>query len=217
MAPPDLTLALLISGIAGAVVAVVVGLPALRVRGLFLAVTTLAFAITASNYLLNPRYMTWIPPGRINRRTLFGRFDLETQSTMYYVCLVVLVLAILAVSGIRQSRTGRALLALRENERAAQSYGINVTRAKLTAFAMSGFLAAVAGCLFVQVTTQYSADQFRAVPSFAVFTSTVVGGLGSQTGAIIGALFSRLSGGVPGISRVTGNCCRRRSAFCSCC
>lgn len=187
----DLFLAIPLAGVAGAVVAVVVGLPALRVRGLFLAVTTLAFTITASNYLLNPQYATWIPRGRVERPPLFGRIDLEPQANMYYLCLVVLVLVILAVSGIRRSRTGRVLLALRENERGAQAFGINVARTKLSAFALSGFLAAVAGCLFVHVTQGFSADQFGAATSFGAFTSTVVGGLGSLTGGILGALFSR--------------------------
>lgn len=187
----DLTLALLAAGCAGAIVAVIVGLPALRVRGLFLAVTTLAFAVTASNYLLDPKKFAWIPTRRIDRPPLFGRIDLEAQANMYYLCLVVLVLAILAVTGLRRSRTGRALLAVRENERAAQAFGINITRAKLMAFALSGFLAAVAGCLFVHVTSQFSPGEFGAGPSFAVFTSTVVGGLGSITGGILGAVFSR--------------------------
>ncbi|MBI2706495.1 MAG: ABC transporter permease [Actinobacteria bacterium] len=187
----DLSLALIVAGLAGSVVAIIVGLPALRVKGLFLAVTTLAFAVTASNYLLDPKKFGWIPTKRIDRRPLFGRIDLESQTNMYYLCLAVLLLAILAVTGLRRSRTGRVLLALRENERGAQAYGINITRAKLLAFALSGFLAAVAGGLFVHVTSQFSAAEFGAGPSFAVFTSTVVGGLGSITGGILGAVFSR--------------------------
>jgi branched-chain amino acid transport system permease protein len=187
----DLMLAMPIAGIAGALMAVVVGLPALRVRGLFLAVTTLAFAITASNFLLNPQYVKWIPKGRIERPPLFGKVDLDSQEAMYYLCLVVLLLTILAVGGIRQSRTGRVWLALRENERGAQSYGINITRAKLSAFAISGFIAAVAGCLFVHGTQQFSAAQYGAGESFTAFTSTVVGGLGSITGGVLRALFAR--------------------------
>lgn len=190
----DLTLALVIAGIAGSVIAIVVGLPALRVRGLFLAVTTLAFAITCSNYLLNPNFFGWIPQGRIPRPPLFGRLEIESQTGMYYVCLVCLGLTILAVGGIRRSRTGRVLLAMRENERGVQSYGINVTRVKLMAFALSGFLAAMAGCLLVHVNHVFSVDEYGAATSFNVFTSAVVGGLGSITGGILGALFSR--GGV---------------------
>jgi branched-chain amino acid transport system permease protein len=187
----DLSLAVVVGGLAGAVVSVIVGLPALRVRGMFLAVTTLAFAITASNFLLNPTYFAWIPKNRIERPPLFGKLDLEPHANMYYLCLAVLVLTLLGVRGLRRSRTGRVMLALRENERAAQSYGISLARAKLTAFALSGFFAAVAGALLVHVTQRFTAAEYGAGASFAVFTSTVVGGLGSLTGGLIGALFSR--------------------------
>jgi branched-chain amino acid transport system permease protein len=187
----DLSLALLVAGAAGAVVAVIVGLPALRVRGLFLAVTTLAFAVTASNYLLDPKHMPWIPTTRVDAPPLFGRIDLTSKASMYYLCLAVLALTILMVLGLRHSRTGRVLLALRENERGAQAYGINITRAKLTGFALSGFLAAVAGCLFVHVSTVFAPAEFGAQQSFTVFTSTVVGGLGAVTGAVLGAIYSR--------------------------
>jgi branched-chain amino acid transport system permease protein len=187
----DLMLAVPVAGVAGGAVAVLVGLPALRLRGMFLAVSTLAFTITASNYLLNPQYFGWIPVERIDRPPLFGRLDIEPQTAMFYVCVGALVVTVLAVAGLRRSRTGRVLVALRENERGAQSYGINLIRVKLTAFAISGFLAGAAGCLYVHVTQTFAAEQFGAVDSFATFTSTVVGGLGSVTGGIIGALFSR--------------------------
>jgi branched-chain amino acid transport system permease protein len=187
----DLSIALVAAGAAGAVVALVVGLPALRLRGLFLAVTTLAFATTAAYFLLNPTYFGWIPTGRIERPPLFAFIDLESPATMYEVCLASLVLVILAVTGLRRSRTGRALVALREHERGAQAFGINTTRAKLTGFALSGFCAAFAGCLFVHLTRSFAVGSFTAAESFGVFTATVVGGLGGQTGAILGAVFSR--------------------------
>src|SRR4029078_11210430 len=108
----------LASGIVGAAVAVVVGLPALRVRGLFLAVTTLAFALTTSSYLLVPSRFSWVPTGRVERPHLFVAITLNSQIAYYYFCLAVTVLAALAVVGLRKSRTGRALRAVRENEQA---------------------------------------------------------------------------------------------------
>jgi branched-chain amino acid transport system permease protein len=187
----DLSVALVVSGTAGALVALVVGLPALRVRGLFLAVTTLAFATTAAYFLLNPTYFAWIPQGRIERPALFAVIDLEAPATMYHVILACLALVIAAVTGLRRSRTGRALVALRENERGAQAFGISTVRVKLTGFALSGFCAAFAGCLFVHLTRSFSTSTYTATESFGVFTATVVGGLGGQTGAILGAVFSR--------------------------
>jgi branched-chain amino acid transport system permease protein len=189
----DLAIALVAGGIAGALVAVVVGLPALRLRGLFLAVTTLAFALATSTWLLNGKHFGWVPRNRVERDTIFGAIDLSAQRSMYWLCVVCLGLALLAVRGIRRSRTGRVLLSQRENERGAQAFGINVTRAKLTAFALSGFLAAFAGGLLVHLQQQYSDLLFSPAESLNVFTSAVVGGLGSMTGALLGALY--LQGG----------------------
>ena len=112
---------------------------------------------------------------------------------MYELVLGIVVIAFLAVTGIRRSRTGRALIAVRDNERGAASYSIPVVRAKLTAFALSGFLAAVAGCLLVHVNRGYDEGPFVAAESLGIFTAAVVGGLGSLAGAVLGALY--LNGG----------------------
>ena len=187
----DLALTLLLAGLAGAMVAVIVGLPALRLRGFFLAVTTLAFAMAASAYLLNVQYFSWAPDPNsvVIRPRLFGGISLASERTYYYVCLAVLALAVLAVRGIRRSRTGRVLLALRENERAAQAFGVNILRAKLTAFAVSGFLAALGGCLLVELLGGFSPDTYAPDQSFVIFTAAVVGGLGSLPGAGLGSLY----------------------------
>lgn len=189
----DLSLGLLIAGCAGALVAVLVGLPALRLSGLYLAVTTLAFSLACSNFLLSRKERTWIPRGEVAPRLLFRRFDVSSEAAMYEFVLVVVVLAFLAVSGIRRSRTGRVLLAVRDNERGAAAYAIPVVRAKLTGFALSGFLAAVAGFLLVHINGGYDEKPFVAAQSLSVFTAAVVGGLGSMAGAVLGALY--LQGG----------------------
>ena len=187
----DLGLTLPLAGLVGAVVAVIVGLPALRLRGFFLAVTTLAFAMAASAYLLSIQYFSWAPDPSsvVIRPRLFGGINLASQRTYYYVCLAVLALVVLAVRGIRRSRTGRVLLALRENERAAQAFGVNILRAKLTAFAISGFLAALGGCLLVELLGGFSPDTYAPDQSFVIFTAAVVGGLGSLLGAALGSLY----------------------------
>jgi branched-chain amino acid transport system permease protein len=187
----DLALTLLLAGLVGAAVAVIVGLPALRLRGFFLAVTTLAFAMAASAYLLNIQYFSWAPDPSsvVIRPHLFGGIGLASQRAYYYVCLAVLALTVLAVRGIRRSRTGRVLLALRENERGAQAFGVNILRAKLTAFAISGFLAALGGCLLVELLGGFSPDIYAPDQSFVIFTAAVVGGLGSLVGAGLGSLY----------------------------
>lgn len=187
----DLTLALLVSTVAGAVTAVLVGLPALRLRGLYLAVTTLAFALATSSYLLNDRFVDWLPRGRVPRGDLLGVIDISSPTAYYYVCLAGLLVAMGAVLGIRTGPTGRALVALRENDRAAQAFGISATRAKLVAFAISGGLAAYAGCLFVHHQQAYGQGPFATGQNLAVFTMVVVGGVGSVSGAVVGAVALR--------------------------
>ena len=189
----DLLLALLLAGVVGAVVAVVVGLPALRLRGLYLAVVTLAFAMAVSSWLTNPEFFSWIPQGRIERAPLLGRISVESPTALYYVCLAGFAFAVFIVTGVRRSRTGRILIAVRDNERGAQAYGVHVTRAKLTAFAVSGFVAALAGGLLVHHQQVFSPGLVAPEQNLLVFTAAVVGGLGSLVGAALGAVF--LQGG----------------------
>ena len=151
------------AGAVGAAVAVVVGLPALRARGLFLAVTTLAFATTSAYFLLNPTYAGWIPTGRIERPPLFGVIDLEDHGTMYRLCLVCLVLVILAVTGLRRSRTGRR--PARPARERARRPGLRHQRHPGEAHRLRplGLRAAVAGCLLVHVTRSFAVGSFTAV------------------------------------------------------
>jgi branched-chain amino acid transport system permease protein len=97
----------------------------------------------------------------------------------------------LAVRGIRRSRTGRAILALRDNERAAQSYGLSATWLKLTAFTISGAVAGVAGGLFAHLNYSFDLSSYGVNKSLEVFTASVVGGLGSMFGAVLGAAYLR--------------------------
>ena len=187
----DLSLALLVGGITGAVAAFVVGLPALRLRGLYLAVTTLAFALSVTSWLLNDRFFGWIPRERVQRNPLFGRIDISTPTRYYTYSLVVLALVMIAVRGVRRSRTGRAIVALRENERAAQAYAIPVVRLKLTAFTISGAIAGIAGGLLVHLTQSFDLATYGTNQSILVFTASVIGGLGSLLGAILGAIYLR--------------------------
>jgi branched-chain amino acid transport system permease protein len=171
--------------LAGAAVAVLVGLPALRLQGLTLAVSTLAFAASVLAVLLNPDQLGSFLPDTIDRPLVLG-ISLEDQRTFYYVCLLVLVLTVAAVAGLRRSRTARVLIAARDNEPAAQSFGIGLLRARLSAFAVSGFLAALAGSLFAYQQGNVAADGFSVDKSLLLFTFTVIGGLGSLAGPLVG-------------------------------
>ncbi len=185
----DLTVAVLVAGVVGAIVAVLVGLPALRFGGFYLAVTTFAFALATTAYFLNRAYFDWIPAQRIDRLPLFGRVDIDSPTRIYYVMLTALVLVLIGLRGIRHSRTGRVLVALRDNEAAVQAYGVDVVRAKLTAFAVSGFVASFAGALFVHHQQAFGSSPFAPAQNLSVFAMAVVGGISSLPGALLGALY----------------------------
>jgi len=184
----DLTLTLLLAGVVGALFAVVVGIPSLRWQGIFLAVTTLAVSLAVTGYVLNPTEAHWIPTDAVYRRPLLGVWDLHGDGTMYEVTLGVLVVALVALAGIRRSRLGRVLLAVRDNGPAAQSCGVRVPLARLSAFCLSGFLAGVAGALLVYVNEGYDVATFAADQGVNVFISAVVGGVASPLGALLGAV-----------------------------
>ncbi|MGI9603579.1 MAG: ABC transporter permease [Acidimicrobiales bacterium] len=185
----DLIVACLAAGIIGAAVAAVAGLPALRLRGMYLAVVTLALALAATGWLLNPAFFDWVPDERIPRLPLLGRFDYDTPTRFYYLALIATVLCVLAMQGIRHSRTGRVLVALRENEAAAAAFGVSVVRAKLSAFAISGFFAALAGGLFVHHQQSYDVAFYGGGSGIGFFIAAVIGGLGSVFGAFLGSLW----------------------------
>jgi branched-chain amino acid transport system permease protein len=188
----DLGLALLVGGATGAAVAVVIGYPSLRRRGLTLAVTTLAFALVTWSYLLNREFFSdWLPPQRLERPDLFGAIDISGETAYYFVCLAGLAIALVIVRGLRSSRTGRVLIGIRENERAARAYGVNAARTTMAAFAISGFLAAFAGVLFVHHQTGLLIDPYAPEESLKVFSMVVIGGLGSVPGALLGSTYVR--------------------------
>jgi branched-chain amino acid transport system permease protein len=193
----DLSIGLLLGALVGAGVAFLIGLPALRRRGLTLAVTSLAFALMTSAYLLNRGFFgegttfDWLPPDRIDRTPLFGEIGLHGETRFYYLCVVGLALAYAIVRGLRRTRTGRVLVAIRENEHSAESFGVHANRTTLFAFACSGFLAAFAGALFVHQQSGLTTGPYHPEQSLQVFTMAVIGGLGSAPGALLGAAYVR--------------------------
>ncbi len=188
----DMFVVLLIAGAAGGLIALLIGLPALRITGLFLAVTTLAFAVALDSFFLNPTNFPSYIPGSIKRPDLWSRFPLESEWVMYYVCLGFLALTILAALGIRRARSGRTLLATRDNYRAAGAAAIPTTNAKLTAFILSGVVAGIAGGLFLLILRGARAGTFQPDLSIDVFSTAVIGGLGSIFGALLGVFTFRV-------------------------
>ena len=192
----DFFATLIIGGLAGAFIAVLIGLPALRVQGLFLAVTTLAFAAATDSYLLKPNQFfgkLLLPDegNSIYRPVLWGRVELGdplNETPYYYFCLVFLVLTILAAMSFRRHRSGRVLIAMRDNSRAASSYAVNIARNRLAAFAVSGFIAAIAGVLYVYQTLAIDAGSYGPGRSIFIFAAAVIGGISSIGGAVLGVV-----------------------------
>jgi branched-chain amino acid transport system permease protein len=188
----DIGLALIVGGLVGAAIAVVVGYPAIRRGGLTLPVITLAFALLTSSYLLNPEFWdSWLPQGRVERPDFLGLVDISSETRYYYFCLAGLALMYFVARGLRNSRTGRVLIAIRENENAARAYGVNATRTTLAAFAFSGFMAAFAGVLYVHHQNGLGVAAFLPNESLTAFSMVIIGGLGSLGGALIGAFYVR--------------------------
>lgn len=187
----DIFVTVLIAGLAGALTALVVGLPALRIKGLFLAVTTLAFAVTLDSFLLNPVNFPEQVPDDVNPPIFWDRFNGAEQLVLYRFALGLLVVALLLTNALRRTRWGRVFQATKDNERTAQAQSIPTTRVKLMSFCYSGFLAGLAGGIYVLVLRGARVNSFPPIMSLEAFSMTVIGGLGSLLGAIAGVLLFR--------------------------
>jgi branched-chain amino acid transport system permease protein len=176
--------ALPIAVAAGALVAMLLGLPALRVRGLFLAVVTLAFAAVVDDVVLDPNRFGFLNPALVPRPSWFA-----SDRAFYYLSLAGLAAALFVALGLRRTRTGRVLIAMRDNEPAAQAMGLSLVRVRLTAFAVSGALASFAGVLYAMHEKSVRANGFTPGQSIQIFLMAVIGGLGSVTGVLTGAVY----------------------------
>jgi ABC-type branched-subunit amino acid transport system permease subunit len=185
----DFLLALAAGVLVGALTALVIGLPALRIPGPLLAVTTLAFGIAVSSYLLVPENLSWFVTTQLTRPRVFGADILDQDWQIYYLCLLAFLVVVVAVRSLRRSRIGRALIATRDNEPAAEAATLNTTVTKLTAFMISGAIAGFAGVLFVIHQRGVNNGSFSADINIALFLMVVVGGAESLPGVVIGAIY----------------------------
>ncbi len=184
--------AMLLGASFASAVAVVVGIGALRVRGLLLAISTLAFAIAAQVYLFQrPFFTAGFSTVQVPRVDI-GPLELTHRNrAYYYFVLIVLVIVLLLVGHLRRTGIGRAIVGVRENELAASAMTVSPTRAKLTAFAVGGFVAGLGGVLLgaVNLTFGPSERYFLVEDSIRLVSIAVIGGLGSLSGAVVGALW----------------------------
>ena len=184
-------LSIVIAAFVTAALAAVIGLGALRVRGLLLAVSTFAFAVAADQFLYHQPILSGGSTDAVPfpRTTLFG-LNIESQRTYYYVVLAVLVVVTAVLSRLRRTGVGRTTIGVRDNPNAAAAYTVASTRVKLRAFALAGGIAGLGGALLAGTVQQVPFDQFFTVEDSLVLVSIVViGGLGSVAGPILGALW----------------------------
>jgi branched-chain amino acid transport system permease protein len=187
--PPDFFIILLMCGLIGVVVSVLIGLPALRIRGLFLAVTTLAFAIASETWIFQWNILS--TSNSVQRPALFGVLDTTGEGAFFYVAVAGLLFSLWIARNLRRSRWGRNLIAMRDNEAQAQSLGMRLTVMRLSAFAVSGFIAALAGALYTYAEQSVDYNRFTAVLSILMFSMVVIGGMGSLAGPVLGAVYVR--------------------------
>lgn len=175
--------------VAGVSVALLIGAPALRISGLFLAVTTLGFAVMGRTWLFTrPALLGDNTAANVDRGVLWF-LDLRAPRTYYLVCLAVLVLVVLAVSRLRHSGVGRSMIAVRDNEQGAAAFTVSPAMTKLAAFAVAGGLAALAGGLLAGARVQFAALNFGPEESLRVVSMAIIGGLGSIAGSVLGAVY----------------------------
>jgi branched-chain amino acid transport system permease protein len=182
-------IALLLAALLSAAVGVVVGLPALRVKGIYLGIATLSFGFIVVEVLARWESVTGGNSGiHVKKPNLFG-VSVDSASGFYFLCLVVTVLATLGILNLLRSPTGRAFVAIRDSEISAQSMGIHLARYKTLSFSISAALAGIGGALYAHKLTFISPDQFDILQSIDLLLMVVIGGLGSVHGAFLGAIF----------------------------
>ncbi|MCG6880477.1 MAG: branched-chain amino acid ABC transporter permease [Deltaproteobacteria bacterium] len=180
------------AGVMAAIAGLIIGIPSLRVKGLYLCIATLA-----AQFIFEFVFVHWesltrgvrgmnVPPPRI------GSFLINTEKRFYFLTLFVVLLAVVYARNLVRSRVGRAFVAIRDRDLAAEIIGINLFRYKLTAFAISSFYAGIAGALWVGFIRIVTPEHFPFHLSVQYLAMVIVGGLGSVMGSIFGAVFMTL-------------------------
>ena len=182
-------LSLLTAALFTALIGGIVGLPAMRLTGIYLAIATLAFSFIVEHSIGHMDSITGGYRGLpVSRPEIFG-VDLGSPVAFYFICLFTLFGCMLAALNILRSPTGRAMIGVRDSEISAQSMGIDLARTKSTAFAISAGFTGLAGGLFSHKLGYLAPDAFTILMSIQLLLMVVVGGLGSMHGVIFGAVF----------------------------
>ncbi len=196
-------LCIFLAGVVSALFSLILALPTMRLRGMYFAVASLAFGEIMYQIFVNARSVTGGTQGisSIPSPEWFGIRFRQPQN-FYYILLVFTVIIIILIRNLINSRAGRAMLAIRENDIAAEAMGIDVPKYKTLAFAAATFFAGVAGSLYAFYSHFVSPESFVNSESSAVLAMMVVGGIGSISGSFIGGLALSI---LPEFMRFLGN------------
>jgi len=182
-------LALLGAGVLAAAVGLAVGLPALRLSGMYLAIATLAAAFIVTEIIVRWESVTNGASGINVPKIRLGGFVADTEPKLYFIVLAVALVTLAAVRNIVRAPLGLAMMAIRDSETAAQSMGVPLMRTKLTAFAISALLTGIAGALYAHKIQFIDPDQFTIFVSIEFLVMIFIGGIGSMHGIVLGAIF----------------------------
>lgn len=178
-------LAMLMAAAAG----FLIGLPALRLTGIYLAIATLAFGFIVEEAMARWESMTGGNSGMVVSNVNLLGTKLEAEYSFYYLCVACIVLVGFAVFNLLRSPTGRAFIAIRDSEISAQSMGVSLSRYKTLSFAISAGITGLAGALYAHQIRFLSPEQFTLFVSIEFLMMIVIGGMGSLHGAVFGAIF----------------------------
>jgi len=174
-------MALPAAGVLAALVGVFVGLPALRLKGLYLAIATMGFAFIVEEIIVQWEGLTNGVNGINVVRPTLGPFNFTTDESYYYLVLFTVLLMIIILKNILRTSTGRAFIAIRDSEIAAESMGINLAIYKTAAFGISAFYAGIGGCLFAHFMLFIGPENFDFMVSISFLVMILLGGLGRST------------------------------------
>jgi branched-chain amino acid transport system permease protein len=168
---------------------VIVGLPALRLKGIYLAIATLAFNVIVEEIIARWHSLTKGSEGMSVRPIEILGYKLDSDTPFYYLCLLLTVLCCLACINVLRSPTGRAFVAIRDSEISASCMGVNLAKYKTMSFAFSAALTGIGGALYAHKIAFISPEQFTVFQSIELITIVILGGVGFLHGAVLGSAF----------------------------
>lgn len=185
-------LAMPLSGIMAALAGMIVAVPSLRLKGLYIAITTFAFGFIVDHVIIHWESLTNGPSGISAPRPSLGIFVFDSDKSYYFIIIGMVILATAFARNLFRGRVGRAFIAIRDRDIAAEIIGINLTKYKIQAFSISSFYAGIAGSLMAHYFDVITFENFTLMLSIQYLAMIIVGGVGSILGSIYGATFITL-------------------------